>query len=153
PASLERQWASSAPAVNVRPGFSVTNALGTSPHFSSGIATTAASSTAGWLTTACSTSMGRDVLAARDDDVLLAVAQLDRAVRVHHAHVAAVEPTARKCRLCRLLVAEVPLHHHVAAHHHLPKGLSVGRNIAHLVVDHPNLAGEQVGHALTGTHP
>ena len=36
----------------------------------------------------------RDVLAARDDDVLLAVAQLDVAVRVHHAEVARVEPSA-----------------------------------------------------------
>ena len=39
------------------PGLSVTNALGRSPHFSSGTATTAHSMTAGCLATACSTSM------------------------------------------------------------------------------------------------
>src|SRR6266581_7523509 len=37
---------------------------------------------------------GRDVLAARDDDVLLAVAQRDVAVGVHDGHVAGVEPAA-----------------------------------------------------------
>ena len=44
---------------------------------------------------------GRDVLAAGDDDVLLAVAQLDVAVRVHHRQVAGVEPAAAE----RLAVA------------------------------------------------
>src|SRR5215218_4060652 len=39
------------------PCLSTTNALGRSPHFSSGMATTAASITAGWRDTACSTSM------------------------------------------------------------------------------------------------
>src|SRR5712691_5412433 len=39
------------------PGFNVTKALGRSPHFSSGTATTAHSRTAGCLATHCSTSM------------------------------------------------------------------------------------------------
>ncbi len=54
------------PALSVRLGFNVTNALGTSPHLSSGIAITAASSTSGWLTTACSTSMV-EMFALHDD--------------------------------------------------------------------------------------
>ena len=52
-----RQWATSSSAVRVAPGLRVTKALGTSPHFSSGTAMTAHSITAGWETTACSTSM------------------------------------------------------------------------------------------------
>jgi hypothetical protein len=39
---------------------------------------------------------GRDVLAARDDDVLAAVLDLDVAVGVLHGQVAAVEPAAGK---------------------------------------------------------
>src|SRR2546425_5892117 len=37
-----------------------------------------------------------DVLAAGDNDVLLPIAELDRPVRVHHGHVAAVEPATGK---------------------------------------------------------
>ena len=40
-----------------RPGRSTTNALGRSPQWSSGTPMTATSSTAGWLTIACSTSI------------------------------------------------------------------------------------------------
>ena len=39
---------------------------------------------------------GRDVLAARDDDVLAAVLQLDIAVGVPHAEIAGVEPAVRR---------------------------------------------------------
>ena len=65
-----------------------TNATGTSPHFSSGGATTAASSTAGWRRERLLDLDRRDVLAAGNDDVLGAVAQLDVEVRMHHAEVA-----------------------------------------------------------------
>ena len=44
-------------SVASEPGASVTNALGRSPHVSSGIATTAHSRTAGWRPIVCSTSI------------------------------------------------------------------------------------------------
>src|ERR1022692_4351593 len=46
-AIFSRQKAMISSAVALSPGLSVTNAFGTSPHFSSGTPTTAASSTAG----------------------------------------------------------------------------------------------------------
>src|SRR5687768_963180 len=62
---------------------------------------------------------GRNVLAARDDDVLLAVAQLDVAVGMPHGDVAGVEPPAPEGLRRRVRLLEVPLHHVVAAHDHL----------------------------------
>ena len=50
------QWAISSASVAVAPGFSSTNAHGVSPHFGSGWATTAATTTAGWRYSASSTS-------------------------------------------------------------------------------------------------
>ena len=91
---------------------------------------------------------GRDVLAAADDDVLLAVAKLGVAVRVHDRQVAAVEPAAAEGfggNLGLLVVAE---HDVVAAHHHLAQGLGVGGHVAHVVVHHAHLAGGDVRHAL-----
>ena len=44
-------------ALAVAPGFSITKAQGVSPHFSSGLATTAALATSGWAMITPSTSM------------------------------------------------------------------------------------------------
>ena len=85
-------------AVTFAPGFSSTNAQGVSPHLSSGFATTAAACTAGMLVERVLDLDRRDVLAARDDDVLGAVLELDVAVGMHHAEVAGVEPAARERR-------------------------------------------------------
>ena len=112
--------------VGLLPPAAVTNATGTSPQRSSGAPTTAASDT---------DVVGRqrlldldrgDVLAAGDDHVLEAVAQLDVAVRVHDAEVAGVEPAALERLLGRLLVAVVADHHVVAAHDDLAQRLPVG---------------------------
>src|SRR5208283_3356656 len=58
-----------------------------------------------------------DVLAARDDDVLRAVAELDVAVRMLDPEIAGVEPAAGEGLVGRRLVLEVALHHDVAAEH------------------------------------
>ena len=55
-ASCPRTCSISSTSVHAAPSFSVTNATGTSPHFSSGAATTATSSTAAWLVSASSIS-------------------------------------------------------------------------------------------------
>jgi cytochrome P450 len=56
-ARFSRQNAISSSSPTSSPDFSSTNAFGRSPHFSSGIATTAASDTASCRASACSTSM------------------------------------------------------------------------------------------------
>src|SRR3954451_16471336 len=56
-ARCSRQNSSSSSSPASSPDLSSTNAFGRSPHFSSGIATTATSETAGCRTIACSTSM------------------------------------------------------------------------------------------------
>src|SRR6185436_169470 len=66
-----------------------------------------------------------DVLAAGDDDVLGAVADLDVAVRMHHREVAGVEPAAGECLVACGFVLEVPLHHYIAAEHDLADGFPV----------------------------
>ena len=93
-ASRSRQKSMISPSVAAPPGFSVTNAFGRSPHFSSGIATTAHSSTARMARDGLLDLDRRDVLAAGDDDVLRAVAELDVAVRVMDREIARVEPPA-----------------------------------------------------------
>src|SRR2546428_1795743 len=59
---------------------------------------------------------GRDVLAARDDDVLLAIAQLDVAVGVPHGQVAGVEPAAAEGLGAGVGLLELSFHHVVTAH-------------------------------------
>ena len=92
----------------------------------------------------------RDVLAARDDDVLGAVLDLEVAVGVHHGEVAGMEPAAGEGRLGGLRVLEVALHGDVAAEHDLAHGLAVGGHRRHgLGVHHREALFHQVAHALT----
>ena len=72
-----------------------------------------------------------DVLAAGDHHVLGPVAQLDVAVGVHHAEVAAVEPAALERLLGGRRVVVVAEHHVVAAHHDLAHGGAVGGHVVH----------------------
>ena len=65
----------------------------------------------------------RDVLAAADDHVLDAVADLHVAVGVNHGGVARVEPAVAHRRCGRLGVVVVPFHHDVAAHGDLAERL------------------------------
>src|SRR5690606_1643000 len=61
----------------------------------------------------------RDILPAADNHVLVAVADLHVAVRMHHSGVPRMEPAAAEgLRGCFRIVV-VPLHHDVSAHHDL----------------------------------
>ena len=113
------------------PGFSVTKALGRSPHFSSGMATTAHSITAGCRATHCSTSMVGDVLAARDDDVLLR-GRAARCSRRGARPRCRRSGTSRRGRPppCASGLLEVALHHVVADHDDLAQRLAVARDVA-----------------------
>src|SRR5260370_20247080 len=91
---------------------------------------------------------GRDVLAARDDDVLLAVAQLDVAVGMPDPDVARVEPAAPAGLRGRVPLLVIALAHVVADHHHLAEGLPVARHVVHLAVHHPHEVEERVALAL-----
>jgi hypothetical protein len=77
----------------------------------------------------------RDVLAARDDDVLLAVAQLDVAVGMADAQVAGVILAAGERLLGLLGVLEVAGHDVVAAHQDLAHRLAVGLDLLAVVAD------------------
>ena len=84
---------------------------------------------------------GRDVFAAGDDDVLLAVAELDVAVGVHDGDVARMEPAAAEGLRRRLGIVEVARHDVVVAHHHLAHRLAVRRHVPQLLVDDANRIG------------
>ncbi len=58
-ASSSRTWASRSFCAGGRPGAQRTNAHTCSPHFSSGMPTTATSPTAGWVNSRCSISRGK----------------------------------------------------------------------------------------------
>ena len=73
-----------------------------------------------------------DVLAAGDDHVLAAVAQLDGAVGVPHREVAGVEPAAPERRLGGLRVVEVARHDVVAAHHDLAHACAPSRGTSRI---------------------
>src|SRR5215204_125211 len=93
---------------------------------------------------------GRDVLAAGDDDVLFAVAQLHVTVRVPGGDVAGVVPAALECLGGDVGLLEVALHHGVAARHELPEGLGVAGDVVHVVVHDPREVGYRVGLSLAG---
>ena len=67
---------------------------------------------------------------------------------MHHADVAGVEPSAAKRRRGGLRVAEVALHHVVAAHHDLALGLAVARHVVVVRVDHAHRVGHDHRNAL-----
>ena len=92
---------------------------------------------------------GRNVLAARDDDVLGTVADLDVAVGLHHREIAGVEPAAGERGRGRGRVAEIALHGDVAAEHDLAHRLPVGRHRLHRVgIEHGHRLLHRHAHAL-----
>src|SRR5712691_1829824 len=95
----------------------------------------------------------RDVLAARDDDVLLAVAQLDVAVGVPDADVARVEPAAAERLGGRLGLLEVAEHDVVAPHDDLAQRLAVARDVVHVAVHDAHEVEVRVALALAGGQP
>src|SRR3989440_6464504 len=77
-----------------------------------------------------------DVLAPRDDDVLLAVAQLDVAVGVPDGQVARVEPAAAERLRTGVGLFEISFHDVVTAHDDFAQRFAVHRHVGHLVVHH-----------------
>src|ERR1700722_9798433 len=125
------------------PGLSTTNALGRSPHFSSGTPMDAER---------LLELYGGDVLPAGYHNVLGSVHELHVAVGVHAPQVAGVKPAVPERLGRRLLVVEIALHDVVAAHHDLAHRHAVSRHVIRLLVDdakplrldHPDpLAGEE----------
>ena len=69
-----------------------------------------------------------DVFAARDDDVLSAILDLDVVVGMPHGEVAGVVPPAAKCSRRGRLVLEITFHHRVAAKHDLAHRRRIARH-------------------------
>src|SRR5579859_5283596 len=78
----------------------------------------------------------RDVLAAADDDLLLAIHNVDEPVLIPDRHVAGMEPGPGHYRRGHVGLAEIALHDVIAGGNHFADGLHVTRNIVHLFVDH-----------------
>src|SRR6185312_7887144 len=91
-----------------------------------------------------------DVLAARDDDVLAAVAELDVAVGMPDGKVPGMEPAPGERLGGGRLVVEVAAHDVVPAHDHLAHHLPVLGDVGHLLVDDPDQIGGGIGLPLTG---
>src|SRR5271169_3922544 len=70
----------------------------------------------------------RNILPARDDDVLRAILEVDVAVRMPHAEVARMEPPAGEGLLRRLRILQIALHHDIAAHENLSHRAAVARH-------------------------
>src|SRR5207237_2455881 len=83
---------------------------------------------------------GRDVFAAADDDVLLAVDDVDVVFFVPHGHIAGVQPTLRHDFGGGRGLFVVAVHNVVAAHHDLADGMHVARHVVHLQVHYAHLA-------------
>ena len=108
---------------------------------------TAASATAGWPISGFSSSTERDPLAARLDDVLGAVGDLDEAPGVDGADVAGAQPAV--VELLGRRVAVVAGGDPRAAHLDLAYGLAVPRQLGAVVVDDAQLdAGQRCGPVL-----
>ena len=75
-----------------------------------------------------------DVVAAADDEILLAVDDEQEAVLVDVAEVAGAHPAAGEGRLGGLGIVVVALHHVDAADHHLADVVAAGRQDAILLV-------------------
>ena len=115
-------------AVAEAPSFSSTKAHGRLAPLRVRLRHHAATITAGMAVQHVLDFLRGDVLAARDDDVLRAVLDLDVAVGMHHREVAGVEPAAAERLLGGRRVLEVALHRDVAAEHDLAHGLAVARH-------------------------
>ena len=76
-----------------------------------------------------------DVLAAGDDDVFAAVAQLDVAIGMPHGQVPGVEPPPGERLGGGGLIFVVAAHDIVSAHDHLPHALAVPLDVLHVVVE------------------
>src|SRR2546422_6142750 len=123
----------SSSTVTEAPGFGTTQASGRSSQRGSGTPITAASSRSGCAMSVLELDRG-DPLAARLDDVLGAVGDLDEAVRVDRAHVAGAEPAV--VELLGPVLAVVGRRDPRTAHLDLARRLPVpGEHVARVVHD------------------
>ena len=86
---------------------------------------------------------GGNVFAAGDDDVLLAVHDVDVVLFVPHGHVAGVQPAVGHDGGGGLRLLVVAVHDVVAAHDDLAEGLHVARHVVHLQIHHAHFAAGQ----------
>ena len=91
-----------------------------------------------------------DILAAGDDDVLGAVGNLDRSVRVLDRQILGMEIPAGKGLFGGFGVLEIPFHHGVAAHDDFALGLGIARHLTHAVVHDGHVFHHREGDTLTG---
>src|SRR4051812_2582784 len=96
----------------------------------------------------------RDVLAARDDDVLRAVLDLDITVRVGNGEIAGMEPAAGEGLLGRDRILQIAFHDDVAAHEDFSGRLAVARNrFKRLRIGHHQPFQYRIAHALARLEP
>src|SRR5439155_17249441 len=93
---------------------------------------------------------GRDVLATRDDNVLLAVAQFNVVIGVPYADVTGVEPSSFEVRGSRIGILKVALHHIIAVHNDLAHRLTVARHVVHGLIDNAYVIGGHIVLPLPG---
>src|SRR3990167_8734584 len=95
----------------------------------------------------------RNILTARNNNILRTVFQLDISVGVHHSQVSRVEPPSGKSLLCRGGVFEIPLHYDVPPEERFPDCLRVGRDrLACSGVADREALFHRVPHSLTRFH-
>src|SRR6266851_5778876 len=90
----------------------------------------------------------RDVLAAADDHVLDAVANLRVAVPMDYGGITGVEPAVAHDLLRGFWIVVVAAHDNVSADDYLAERLTVGSNVLQLGVDHSQLARRDELHTL-----
>ena len=91
-----------------------------------------------------------DVFAARDDDVLRPVLDLDITVGMTNPEVAGMEPALCEGRLGRRRVLEISLHQGIPAQYQLTHRAAIPRDIGHrLRIDDALPIERLVGHTLT----
>ena len=93
---------------------------------------------------------GRDVLATRNNNVLLTVAQFDIAIGMPYTDIARMEPATSKCLSGCIRILKVALHNVVAVHHHLAHRLTIARHIVHRLIDDTYAIGGHIALALPG---
>src|SRR4029077_16916958 len=82
----------------------------------------------------------RNVLAATDDDVLYAVANLDVTIRMHDRGVAGMKPSAAQRLFGRYRVVVIPGHDHIAARDYFTLSGTILRHVVALRVHYTQLA-------------
>src|SRR5690349_3542103 len=85
----------------------------------------------------------RNILAAADDDVFLAIDDVDVILLVPDRHVTGMKPAVGENRFRSLGLVVVAVHDVVAAGYNFSNGLTVTRYVPHLRVDHADFGAQQ----------